>query len=158
MVCREHDDSARVCSKHVTLSKASRHVGYGVGKRRAIREVVHAALELPIGLVGAWGGVRAAANPRHAADRLARGIGPLMRRLGCRVDAAWCRWLGLAVTLACVGEIGAGFSHLLIAAGDPVNDIGFSAGTVGVLVPLAKAFRDGRTQVEADAQTGPRSP
>jgi hypothetical protein len=81
-----------------------------------------------------------------------------MRRLRCRVDAGWCRWLGLAATLACVGGIGAGLSHLSIAAGDPVNDIGSCAGIVGVLILLAKAFRDGRTQVEADAQTERRSP
>jgi len=89
---------------------------------------------------------------------LAQGVGPFMRRLGCRVDAAWCRWLGLAVTLACVGGIGAGLSHLSVAAGDPLNDIGSGTGIVGGLILLAKACRDGRTRVDADAQTERRSP
>jgi len=130
----------------------------GSGEGRAIWEVVHAALDLSVGLVGGWGGIRIAANRHHAAELFAQGVGPFMRRLGCRVDAAWCRWLGLAVTLACVGDIGAGFSHLSIAAGDPANDIGFGAGIVGGLILLAKALRDGRTRVDTDARTERRSP
>ena len=63
------------------------------------------------------------------------------------------------MTFACVGGIGAGLSHLSIAAGDPLNDIGFGVGIVGALILLAKGFWDGRARVEGERPpTEPGSP